>query len=343
MINRPDPRSVVATTVVVVVAALAFTSVPSAGQDEADEESAAPSVEEATSALAAAEAEHADLDDSLTELTAQRDEIREDLDRRDDRRRRAARDLIRARTGAQSLAILAYMTADDGTIFLGTGADTEVLYRETLLRDGADARVQAAAYYQDLQDQADAAVATTVDRLADLDAQIDTLSADRDIALDEIRAAGIDLETARAAEEQARLEAEREEAARAEAARAEAERQEAAELAQLPPPPAPSGSAPSGPAPAGDGPWTPIGTIPGGPTPQQWAQLRGCESGGNYRAVSPGGAYRGAYQFDLGTWRTVGGSGDPIAASPAEQDHRAQLLWQSRGHAPWPVCGRYLI
>lgn len=65
-----------------------------------------------------------------------------------------------------------------------------------------------------------------------------------------------------------------------------------------------------------------------------------CESRGNPRAVSAGGHYRGKWQFDWGTWASVGGSGDPAAASEREQDHRAYRLWQSRGWAPWPVCGR---
>jgi Transglycosylase-like domain len=75
---------------------------------------------------------------------------------------------------------------------------------------------------------------------------------------------------------------------------------------------------------------------------EAWARLRMCESSGNYRALSPGGLYRGAYQFDLTTWITVGGTGDPIDASPEEQDMRAQTLYDRRGKEPWPVCGRYL-
>ncbi len=71
-----------------------------------------------------------------------------------------------------------------------------------------------------------------------------------------------------------------------------------------------------------------------------WAALRQCESGGNYAAVSPNGRYRGAYQFDRRTWQSVGGSGDPAQASPAEQDMRAQMLYNQRGRSPWPVCGR---
>lgn len=69
------------------------------------------------------------------------------------------------------------------------------------------------------------------------------------------------------------------------------------------------------------------------------ARIRRCESGGNYGAVSSSGRYRGAYQFDRGTWAAVGGSGDPAAASPAEQDYRALVLLRQRGTRPWPVCG----
>ena len=69
------------------------------------------------------------------------------------------------------------------------------------------------------------------------------------------------------------------------------------------------------------------------------AAIRACESGGNYGAVSPGGTYGGAYQFDRQTWQSVGGSGDPAAASPAEQDARASQLLSQRGSNPWPNCG----
>lgn len=70
------------------------------------------------------------------------------------------------------------------------------------------------------------------------------------------------------------------------------------------------------------------------------AHIRACESTNNYGAVSPSGQYRGAYQFDYKTWNSVGGSGDPAAAPPAEQDRRAAMLMSRRGTAPWPVCGR---
>jgi Transglycosylase-like domain len=64
-----------------------------------------------------------------------------------------------------------------------------------------------------------------------------------------------------------------------------------------------------------------------------------CESKGNPRAVGGGGAFRGKYQFSYGTWRAVGGRGDPAAASEAEQDRRAALLLRRSGSSPWPICG----
>lgn len=73
-----------------------------------------------------------------------------------------------------------------------------------------------------------------------------------------------------------------------------------------------------------------------------WGALARCESGGNPRAVSSGGTYRGLYQFSLSTWRGVGGSGDPIDASASEQTYRAKLLYKRAGRSPWPHCGRYL-
>ncbi len=63
-----------------------------------------------------------------------------------------------------------------------------------------------------------------------------------------------------------------------------------------------------------------------------------CESGGNPRAISPNGLYRGKYQFSFSTWRSVGGRGDPAAASEYEQDKRAEILYRTGGPGHWPVC-----
>lgn len=65
-----------------------------------------------------------------------------------------------------------------------------------------------------------------------------------------------------------------------------------------------------------------------------------CESRWNPRAVSPGGRYRGLFQFDRQTWRAYGGKGDPAANTPREQARVARKLWRARGWQPWPVCGK---
>ncbi|GAA0950999.1 hypothetical protein GCM10009554_51770 [Kribbella koreensis] len=72
-----------------------------------------------------------------------------------------------------------------------------------------------------------------------------------------------------------------------------------------------------------------------------WAKVANCESSGNPKAVNPAGYY-GLFQFDLQTWRSVGGTGNPTKASAAEQLMRAKKLYAQRGASPWPVCGKYL-
>lgn len=68
-------------------------------------------------------------------------------------------------------------------------------------------------------------------------------------------------------------------------------------------------------------------------TPPEY--VKQCESGGNYRAVNPNGHY-GAWQFSQSTWESVGGTGRPDHATPAEQDYRAAILWDNgRGAAHW--------
>ncbi len=78
---------------------------------------------------------------------------------------------------------------------------------------------------------------------------------------------------------------------------------------------------------------------PGGVTLATLESIAACESGGDPEAVSSDGTYRGKYQFDQGTWESVGGHGDPAAAPEAEQDYRAALLYAESGSSPWPVCG----
>jgi hypothetical protein len=79
--------------------------------------------------------------------------------------------------------------------------------------------------------------------------------------------------------------------------------------------------------------------LPGGVTIETLESIAACESGGDPTVVSSDGSYRGKYQFDFGTWESVGGSGDPAAAPEQEQDYRAALLYAQSGSSPWPVCG----
>ena len=65
-----------------------------------------------------------------------------------------------------------------------------------------------------------------------------------------------------------------------------------------------------------------------------------CESGGDPTAIGGGGLYRGKYQFSVATWQAVGGNGDPAAATEAEQDRRAIILYETSGPGQWPVCSQ---
>jgi hypothetical protein len=70
------------------------------------------------------------------------------------------------------------------------------------------------------------------------------------------------------------------------------------------------------------------------------AAIASCESHGNPRAIGGGGLYRGMFQMTFSAWRSVGGHGDPVQASVAEQYRRAALLYRRAGSGQWPVCGR---
>jgi hypothetical protein len=95
-----------------------------------------------------------------------------------------------------------------------------------------------------------------------------------------------------------------------------------------PPPPPPAQPAPAQPAPA-----PPAGGV--------WAELRQCESGGNY-AENTGNGYYGAYQFSLSTWYSLGETGLPSNAPPPAQDAAAQRLQAMAGWSQWPVCSQQL-
>jgi hypothetical protein len=73
--------------------------------------------------------------------------------------------------------------------------------------------------------------------------------------------------------------------------------------------------------------------------PGYLAAIAACESGGNPRAIGGGGQYRGLFQMTYSSWAASGGSGDPAAASVAEQVKRAEILYAQAGPGQWPVCG----
>jgi len=101
-----------------------------------------------------------------------------------------------------------------------------------------------------------------------------------------------------------------------------------------------SGAAPGSPAPPSTASTTGAGGASSSTAPAPLQAIARCESGGNPSAVGGGGIYRGKYQFSQQTWQSVGGSGDPAAASVAEQDRRAAMLYSRGGASSWPVCGR---
>jgi peptidoglycan hydrolase-like protein with peptidoglycan-binding domain len=67
------------------------------------------------------------------------------------------------------------------------------------------------------------------------------------------------------------------------------------------------------------------------------AQIRECESGGDYTANTGNGFY-GAYQFTKESWEQMGGTGMPHEAPPEEQDRLAKKLMEEQGPEAWPNC-----
>lgn len=130
-------------------------------------------------------------------------------------------------------------------------------------------------------------------------------------------------------------------------------------LSSLPRPvaPAPVAPAPVAPAAPAPGPTTaPVtGTpsavapaaVPPVPVPATapstgvWAELRQCESGGDY-SIDTGNGYYGAYQFSAATWHGLGYSGLPNQAPPAVQDQAAERLQARSGWGQWPECSQKL-
>jgi hypothetical protein len=75
---------------------------------------------------------------------------------------------------------------------------------------------------------------------------------------------------------------------------------------------------------------------------RRWARsTAACESGGDPDAIGGGGAYRGAFQFTISTWRRAPKSpgGDPIDYPYKTQAVVAVALKRRDGTGHWPNCG----
>ncbi|GAA3660906.1 resuscitation-promoting factor [Nocardioides ginsengisoli] len=73
-----------------------------------------------------------------------------------------------------------------------------------------------------------------------------------------------------------------------------------------------------------------------------WDRLAQCESGGNW-AANTGNGYYGGLQFNVGTWRSYGGSGYPNQASRSTQIAIATKVRDaSGGYGAWPACAAKL-
>lgn len=277
----------------------------------------------------------------LAALITERDALSAKLGSLSSETQDLARELARAQQAVREHAVASYIDRGSSQGFVElivTNNVNDASARRTLLASRTRDAIDAASTFQRLKDQNDPSVVALADRLDSTDRQV--TEAEGDVTQARGYEADAERELARS-EDAARL------AAAAAAAAAASTAPAAAPLARTG-----SGAAP----PAGTPAASPTPTIPvvqpgddqlpapppGGPSEEQWATLRNCESGGNYQSVSRSGTYRGAYQFSMGTWAGVGGVGDPAAASKANQDLRAKILYSRSGSNPWPVCGRFL-
>jgi hypothetical protein len=103
-----------------------------------------------------------------------------------------------------------------------------------------------------------------------------------------------------------------------------------------PPPPAPEPEPEPEPEPTAE----PVATG-GAIALSTWESVAQCESGGNW-SINTGNGYYGGLQFNLDSWRWVGGSGYPHEASKAEQIRRAEILHSRQGWNAWPACSSKL-
>lgn len=78
---------------------------------------------------------------------------------------------------------------------------------------------------------------------------------------------------------------------------------------------------------------------------ETWEAVARCESGYGGEpdwSIDTGNGYYGGLQFNLDSWRWVGGTGYPHQASKATQIEMAERLWERQGWNAWPACSRKL-
>lgn len=249
-------------------------------------------------------------------------------------------EMVSSRQRLRDYAVAAYIDGGQSAIFRASLSPEKAValsWQSNISIGQSSSANQAAQRFEALK-------AAAAPGRASLAVQLETASRELvEAQFDAIQAAGFErdaeAELAAAQREQVATEAAAAKRAATEAAAAEAAAA-SANGQQTPSDPADPAAAPAQAAP---GPPAFEFAVRGNPSAQEsatLARIRRCESRGNYSIVSASGRYRGAYQFDFTTWRGVGGSGDPAAASPSEQDYRALLLLRLRGTRPWPICGR---
>lgn len=244
---------------------------------------------------------------------------------------------------ARELAVSAYVRGGahaDLESFLDAEVATDVVLRRHLVAGRVDQAQEAASVLRTQRILVDsearqvaAQVASVVSELGDAEAGLSRAKAREQQAYADLLAAVEDLRVS---------EGEAAAAQAAEGAAAAARRAGDERSARTPSQPGPSGGSGGSGGSSGSSPSTTVPKLPDDGQAAAWAYLLDCESGGDYTIVSSDGFYRGGYQFSQPTWESVGGVGDPAAASPAEQDYRAHLLYERGGAGQWPLCGRYL-
>jgi len=293
-------------------------------------------IESAEALLRSTRADRERAEARLAEATGQQVALRNELENLQDGAARITQDLAEARAAVREYAVAAYIDGGQSAI-IGVGLDpsehAELAWHTELTASRTSDSADAVDRYEALKASNDPDRVAAAARLDEVNRLVETASTDAIQAAAHERDAEVALQRLR--DDRAAARARAAEDARAAAATASVTARSAAVPAEPAAAPEVARSEPQPQQPA-------TAQSTGSPTAAEaalLARIRHCESRGNYQIVSASGRYRGAYQFDYRTWAGVGGSGDPAAASPAEQDYRALLLLRSRGSRPWPNCG----